>query len=87
MAPRRRGLNRQRQQQLLDVIFPVLQNQTEPEPEMVYLAGALEQLSPETKRDLVHIFSKRLLKKPQTYPTVHLGTGTSFKPNPSIRWA
>ncbi|MFO7830990.1 MAG: Hsp70 family protein [Desulfuromonadaceae bacterium] len=57
------GLNRQRQQQLFDAIFSVLQNQTEPEPEMVYLAGALEHLSPETKRDLVQIFSKRLLKK------------------------
>jgi len=56
------GLNRQRQQQLFDAIFSVLQNQTEPEPEMVYLAGALEHLSPETKRDLVQIFSKRLLK-------------------------
>jgi molecular chaperone DnaK (HSP70) len=56
------GLNRQRQQQLFDAIFTVLQNQTEPEPEMVYLAGALEQLSPETKRDLVQLFSKRLLK-------------------------
>ncbi|MCA1797591.1 MAG: hypothetical protein LC645_08670, partial [Geobacteraceae bacterium] len=56
------GLNRQRQQQLFESIFTVLQNQTEPEPEMVYLAGALEHLSPETKRDLVQIFSKRLLK-------------------------
>jgi hypothetical protein len=29
---------------------------------MVYLAGALELLSPETKRDLVKIFSRRLLQ-------------------------
>lgn len=57
------GLNRQRQEQLFKTIIPVLENQTEPEPEMVYLAGALEHLSPETKRDLVKIFSKRLLKK------------------------
>lgn len=56
------GLNRQRQQQLFDAILPTLQNQSEPEPEMVYLAGALELLAPETKRDLVKIFSKRLLQ-------------------------
>jgi molecular chaperone DnaK (HSP70) len=56
------GLNRQRQQQLFDSIITILQNQTEPEPEMVYLAGALEHLSPEIKRDLVRLFSKRLLK-------------------------
>jgi hypothetical protein len=56
------GLNRQRQQQLFDSIFTTLQNQTEPEPEMVYLSGALEHLSPETKRNLAQMFSKRLLK-------------------------
>ncbi len=57
------GLNRQRQQQLFDAIASALQNQTEPEPEMVYLAGALEHLSPETKRDLVQLFSKRVQKQ------------------------
>ncbi|MDD2558398.1 MAG: Hsp70 family protein [Desulfuromonas sp.] len=56
------GLNRQRQQQLLDAILPTLQNQSEPEPEMVYLAGALELLLPETKCELVKIFGKRLLQ-------------------------
>lgn len=55
------GLNRQRQQQLFDAILPTLQNQSEPEPEMVYLAGALELLAPETKCALVKIFAKRLL--------------------------
>ncbi len=56
------GLNRQRQQQLFDAILPTLQNQNEPEPEMVYLAGALELLPPETKCELVKIFGKRLVQ-------------------------
>ena len=62
------GLNSQRQQQLFDAIWPVIKNQNEPEPEMIYLAGALEHLTPETKRDVVLILSKRLLRGRLKHP-------------------
>ncbi|MBN2646109.1 MAG: Hsp70 family protein [Desulfuromonadaceae bacterium] len=56
------GLNRERQQLLFDSVQPALLNQADPEAEMVYLAGALEHLSPATKRELAQRFAANLLK-------------------------
>ncbi|SDE07381.1 hsp70 family protein [Desulfuromonas thiophila] len=56
------GLNAGRQQQLYAALADSLANQAEPAAEMVYLAGALEQLPPGTKTELVRLFGRQLLR-------------------------
>ncbi|WP_321532761.1 Hsp70 family protein [uncultured Desulfuromonas sp.] len=57
------GLNAARQQQVLDKILPVLRSSGDPMPEMVYLAAALERISPQIKVELIQRFSNCLLKE------------------------
>ncbi len=56
------GLNSSRQEQILNKIIPLLRSSGDPAPEMVYLAGALERISTETKVELIRLFSQNLLK-------------------------
>lgn len=56
------GLNSSRQEQILNKILPLLRSSSDPVPEMIYLAGALERISAETKVELIRLFSQHLLK-------------------------
>lgn len=57
------GLNSSRQEQILNKIIPTLRSSGDLIPEMVYLAGALERIAPETKVELIRLFSQTLLKE------------------------
>ena len=57
------GLNASRQEQILGKILPTLRSSSNPAPETIYLAGALERIVPETKVELIHLFTNSLLKE------------------------
>ncbi len=50
------GLDRQRQQTLIDSEFPKLRQQKNPPAELIRLAGSLERIDPATKTELIHLF-------------------------------
>ncbi len=56
------GLSNSRQEQILNKIIVLLRSSGDSVPEMVYLAGALERISTETKVELIRLFSQALLK-------------------------
>jgi len=56
------GLNSSRQEQILDKVLPLLRSNSDPIPEMIYLAGALERVTAEKKVELIKLFSQNLLK-------------------------
>ena len=57
------GLNGERQQQILDKILPTLRSSNDPMPEMVYLAAAMERITPQIKVELIQRFTSCLLKE------------------------
>lgn len=57
------GLNASRQEQILAKILPSLRSGGDLVPETIYLAGALERIAPETKVELIRLFSGSLLKE------------------------
>jgi molecular chaperone DnaK (HSP70) len=50
------GLDRQRQQSLIDSELPKLRQQKNPPAELIRLAGSLERIDPATKAELIHLF-------------------------------
>jgi hypothetical protein len=56
-------LNASRQEQILGKILPALRSNSNPAPETIYLAGALERIAPESKLELIRLFTNSLLKE------------------------
>lgn len=56
------GLNRQRQERLWQQLWPGFQGQAEPLPELIYLLGSLERLTPEQKQQLIQQLRRGLSK-------------------------
>ncbi len=62
------GLDRQRQQSLIDAELPKLCQQKNPPAELIRLAGSLERIDPATKAELVHLFLAKSATAPYAAP-------------------
>ncbi|MES2924438.1 MAG: Hsp70 family protein [Verrucomicrobiota bacterium] len=62
------GLDRQRQQSLIDSELPKLRQQKNPPAELIRLAGSLERIAPATKAELIHLFLAKSATAPYAAP-------------------